>query len=371
MNGHGEQSSQGEEAMQLGTEPLLATTSDPLEHCAQIKKREKLINIKQLRIRYLVDMIEIETFDKDITDASEIESLIKEKAKAELEFAIQMGELKVLFPCPVPCCQHTNANEINSFRTTQKRPAESPILPAKLIINNNNKNVKKLKPQKWTTSKVDSQTTNPAKKTKQESKISLDKISNDSVIPTSNAFASLGIDEVDSADNDVSIEDTLPSPKVKPIMLRLKTDHNLVLKAIKDKFPDSTNKLSQRSKQKPEPPRKPATEIKIPKTELPKQKKVTPNLSFANAVKSDQQRAARSDKPKPAKNNSKSDMVKNQEQNFTAGCISTMSEFRKLFQRFPGLLEAGKALKNAKSDEERLDIYMGVMASTVTPQPSP
>ncbi|GFQ80875.1 hypothetical protein TNCT_368291 [Trichonephila clavata] len=105
----------------------------------------------------------------------------------------------------------------------------------------------------------------------------------------------LGLDETDSADNDVSIEDTLPAPK----------------------------------------------------------------------------RAARNDKPEPAKTNTKPDTVKNQEENSTTGFISAMSEFRKLFQRFPGLLEAGKALKNAKSDEEMLDIYMGVMASTVTPQPSP
>ncbi|GFR10168.1 hypothetical protein TNCT_107831, partial [Trichonephila clavata] len=97
--------------------------------------------------------------------------------------------------------------------------------------------------RKGTTPNVDSQITNPAKKTKQESKIANDKISNDSVISTSNAFAGLGIDEVDSADNDISIEDTLPTPKVKSVMLRFKTDHNLVLKAINEKFPDSTNKL--------------------------------------------------------------------------------------------------------------------------------
>ncbi|GFR16599.1 hypothetical protein TNCT_576241 [Trichonephila clavata] len=207
--------------MQLGTDPpptatTPATTSDAFER-AQIKKLEKLIKMKQLKIRYFTDMIEVETFDKDVTDAAELESLIKEKAKSELEFAIQMGELKVLFPCPVPCCQHANANGINSFRTTQKRPAESPILPAKLILNNNTKD-KKSKPKKGTTPNVDSQIANPAKKTKQESKIVIHKTSNenilnDNVIPTSNAFAGLGLDETDSADNDVSIEDTLPPPR--------------------------------------------------------------------------------------------------------------------------------------------------------------
>ncbi|GFR11194.1 nucleic-acid-binding protein from transposon X-element [Trichonephila clavata] len=396
MNSHDIQNPPGEdEMMQLGTDPPpTATTSDAFERCAQIKK---LIKMKQLKIRYFTDMIEVETFDKDVTDAAELESLIKEKAKAELEFAIQM----------------------------------------------------------------DSQIANPAKKTKQESKIVIHKTSNenilnDNVILTSNAFVGLGLDETDSADNDVSIEDTLPAPKVKPITLRFKTNHNLVLKAINEKFPDSNNKLvgeyikiiapteddhrtitaylkqnkeeffvvphtsnrplkvvikglpastsidgikadlaeqgvpvskvaqlTQRKSKFPLPifmveiktKTGPAAEnrngSKKPENEITEAKKVTPNLTFAKAVNSDQQRSARNDKPEPAKTNTKPDTVKNQEENSTTGFISAMSEFRKLFQRFPGLLEAGKALKNAKSDEEMLDIYMGVMASTVTPQPSP
>ncbi|GFR06810.1 hypothetical protein TNCT_247351 [Trichonephila clavata] len=125
--------------------------------------------------------------------------------------------MKVLFPCPVPCCQHSNANGNNSFRTTQKRPVESPIQPAKYILNNNTKD-KKSKPKKGTAPNVDSQIANPAKKTKQESKIvkhktSNENILNDNVIPTSNAFADLGLDETDSTDNHVSIEDTLPPPR--------------------------------------------------------------------------------------------------------------------------------------------------------------
>ncbi|GFQ72071.1 hypothetical protein TNCT_644411 [Trichonephila clavata] len=190
-------------------------------------------------------------------------------------------------------------------------------------------------------------------------------------------------------------------------MLRFKTDHNLVLKAINEKFPDSTNKLVgeyikiiapteddpriitaylKQNKQEffvvPHPSNRPlkvvikglpaSTSVDDIKADLAEQgvpvsnvaqltqpfpkintktgtaaenrngnkkpengvteaKKVTPNLSFANAVKSDQQRAARSDKPEPAKNNSKPDTVKNQEDNSASGFISAMSEFRKLF----------------------------------------
>ncbi|GFX03381.1 putative RNA-directed DNA polymerase from transposon X-element [Trichonephila clavipes] len=55
------------------------------------KNTEKLIKMKELQIMYLQDLIEIETFDKDITDAAQLEALIKEKAQAELEFAVRMG----------------------------------------------------------------------------------------------------------------------------------------------------------------------------------------------------------------------------------------------------------------------------------------
>ncbi|GFY60010.1 hypothetical protein TNIN_383531 [Trichonephila inaurata madagascariensis] len=86
-------------------------------------------------------------------------------------------------------------------------------------------------------------------------------------------------------------------------------------------------------------------------------KKVIPGLTFANATYSDQQRTAHVEKTEPAKKKSKPVSDINQEGETTSGLIS--AEFRKLFQSFPGLIEARKALKNVKSPEERLDIYFG------------
>ncbi|GFU72146.1 hypothetical protein TNCV_3050061 [Trichonephila clavipes] len=80
-------------------------------------------------------------------------------------------------------------------------------------------------------------------------------------------------------------------------------------------------------------------------------------------------RTAPVDKTEPVKK-SKPVSVINQERETTSGFISAMSEFRKFFQSFPGLIEAGKALKNAKSPEERLDIYFGAMASAANPHTS-
>ncbi|GFY15049.1 hypothetical protein TNCV_4493021 [Trichonephila clavipes] len=110
MSGHEEQRVLREEAMQLRTENPADNAHanfSPETHCAQIKNLEKLSKINDLRIKCLQDFIEIETFDKNSTDATQLAALIKEKAANELEYATTMGELKVLFPCPIKSC--TNA----------------------------------------------------------------------------------------------------------------------------------------------------------------------------------------------------------------------------------------------------------------------
>ncbi|GFR23203.1 hypothetical protein TNCT_714811 [Trichonephila clavata] len=45
--------------------------------------------------------------------------------------------------------------------------------------------------------------------------------------------------------------------------------------------------------------------------------------------------------------------------NTNFGLMSAMTEFRKFFHELPGLLEAGKTLRNAASLEEKADIYFG------------
>ncbi|GFV39424.1 nucleic-acid-binding protein from transposon X-element [Trichonephila clavipes] len=254
MSGHAEKRALRVEAMQLGTvNPAdhAHANSSPDAHCAQIKNLEKLSKIKDLRIKYLQDLIEIETFDKDSTDATQLAALIKEKAATELEYATTMGELKVLFPCPVKSCTHVKANGINSFRNKNKRPAESPILPATLILDKN------VKPQtKGNNKKHDNTLKNPAKETKQEQKTAVN-----SIIPTKNSFTSLVIDDTagthdekaespmveeisETMGKDNLDEDVTVPPKIKPIMLQYKDNFNMVLQALHRKFPKSTTKLT-------------------------------------------------------------------------------------------------------------------------------
>ncbi|GFW11712.1 uncharacterized protein LOC103524116 [Trichonephila clavipes] len=104
INGHEEERS-GVEAMQLGTEhPPVPTHSPPtqrsLAHCAQIKNTGKLIKIKEIRIMYLQDLIEIETFDKYITECCSAASNIEEH-RAITTLLKQKGEEFYTIPSPV------------------------------------------------------------------------------------------------------------------------------------------------------------------------------------------------------------------------------------------------------------------------------
>ncbi|GFX06428.1 hypothetical protein TNCV_2939561 [Trichonephila clavipes] len=88
------------------------------------------------------------------------------------------------------------------------------------------------------------------------------------------------------------------------------------------------------------------------------------NLSYANDTSNCQQMTAPIEQKEPAKNNnSKSDSNKKEENTSPHRLISAMAEFRKFFNDFPGIIDAGKAFKNAKTSEDRLDIFFGVLAS--------
>ncbi|GFY43507.1 hypothetical protein TNIN_89181 [Trichonephila inaurata madagascariensis] len=327
-HGHEKQRALREDAMQLGTEsPPNAHAIHSIDaQCAQIKAIEKLIKIKELQIKYLQDLIEIETFDKDSTHAA----LIKEKANTELEYATKLGELKVLFPCPVKSCTHSKANGINSFRNKHKRPTESPILPATLILDKNAKKSNK-------NSKIDKPIKNPVRKTRQESKNAVDDI-----IPTKNSFASLVIQDAaeatdknsespmieDNSEENQINEDVTVTPKIKPIMLRYKDNFNLILQDLNKKYPNSVNKLTGHRWQH--------------LSNYPNRRRIAILSPFR---------------------------IKKEETSSPHGFIS--AEFRKFFRDFPRIIDAGKAFKNAKTNEDCLDIFFGVLASEGKTSSSP
>ncbi|GFW12197.1 nucleic-acid-binding protein from transposon X-element [Trichonephila clavipes] len=98
-------------------------------------------------------------------------------------------------------------------------------------------------------------------------------------------------------------------------------------------------------------------------------KLATPAISYANATSNSHQMAAPIDRTETAKkSNSKPESNKKEEPTSFNEYISAMAEFRKFFKDYPGIVDAGKAFKNAKTNEDRLDIFFGVLTSEGTHQ---
>ncbi|GFQ69511.1 hypothetical protein TNCT_357501 [Trichonephila clavata] len=90
-----------------------------------------MVRYADTKVRFQQECIDIEMFDRRDTDTVHLESLISEKGTAELQIGIHLGELKSLFPCPVPNCSHNSTNRLNALKSSyKKRMAESCILPA-------------------------------------------------------------------------------------------------------------------------------------------------------------------------------------------------------------------------------------------------
>ncbi|GFY09403.1 uncharacterized protein TNCV_1942131 [Trichonephila clavipes] len=156
--------------------------------CAQIKTIEKLIKIKDSRIKYLQDLIEIETFDKDCLDASQLSALIKEKANTELKYASALA------------------------KNPAKKPKQDPKLQEDAIVPTKNS---------FTSLSID----DPADITNENEKPMIE-------------------DNPDSNGTIPENEDVTVTPKVKPIMLRYQTNYNLILKELDRKYPKAVNKLT-------------------------------------------------------------------------------------------------------------------------------
>ncbi|GFT71473.1 hypothetical protein TNCV_2478661 [Trichonephila clavipes] len=93
--------------------------------------------------------------------------------------------------------------------------------------------------------------------------------------------------------------------------------------------------------------------------------KTTPTISYANAAKNEQQMAARKPVSEPATNSSESNSETNiQNPAPCSDIFLAIREFRNFFGKHPELITIGKALRNASSEEEKMDIFYEAMAST-------
>ncbi|GFT04058.1 hypothetical protein TNCV_3346111 [Trichonephila clavipes] len=91
----------------------------------------------------------------------------------------------------------------------------------------------------------------------------------------------------------------------------------------------------------------------------------TPNVSYANAAKKEQQMAAQKPVSEPATNSSESNTEpKNQHSAPCSDIFLAIREFRNSFGKHPELITIWKALRNASSEEEKMDIFYEAMASS-------
>ncbi|GFT94189.1 nucleic-acid-binding protein from transposon X-element [Trichonephila clavipes] len=202
------------------------------ELAANSASRRRHERYAETRIRYQQELIDIETFDQRDTDAAQLQSYIHAKGATELDCNLKLGELKLLFPCPVKNCNHNTTNGLNATRH-KKRAAESCILPASFnpYFKNTNSTSKKTK-------------TNDKDTCNNTAEINNRKELPENTIPVNNPFSVLTIDDDDMEVAGSAENNNIAQPKVKPIMLKFNKNYNLILQHLNRKYPDSVNKLT-------------------------------------------------------------------------------------------------------------------------------
>ncbi|GFX78120.1 uncharacterized protein TNCV_5134681 [Trichonephila clavipes] len=185
------------------------------QKCNQLHSIDKQLKIFSVRKEYVSQMLDVEKTSlgptpETILKLEEEASGLDEKIKA-LE-----GNMSELLPCPVSLCAHNF-----KYKNNKKRAAEPIIRPSKLTVKNNDKS-NKLNDEEF---KIPRKTSKGINVPKEDNKI----------IATKNKFAALN-----SANNDV--EDVTPAaPRVKPIMMKLFPEYNLILQEIHRTHPTATN----------------------------------------------------------------------------------------------------------------------------------
>ncbi|GFV96373.1 uncharacterized protein TNCV_2869511 [Trichonephila clavipes] len=183
------------------------------QKCNNLKSIDKQIKIYTARKDYIKNMLNIE---KSIPGPTNETSQLLEAEAAGLDDKIKALEGKMLefLPCPVPLCAHNF-----KYNKNKKRTAEPIIRPSKLTakVNENKLDVKDFK---------------IPRKTAKSNTVPKENIK---ITSTKNKFAALN-----TANDDV--EDVTPAaPKVKPVMMKLFPEYNLILQDIHRTHPTATN----------------------------------------------------------------------------------------------------------------------------------
>ncbi|GFT45606.1 uncharacterized protein TNCV_1055591 [Trichonephila clavipes] len=192
--------------------PQIATDQ---QKCNNLQSIDKQIRIFVARKEYVSQMLDIEKSIPGPTTET-TQKLEEDAASLDEKIKALEGNMSELLPCPVSLCAHNF-----KYKKNKKRAAEPIIRPAKLTVKSHDK-----------TNKLDDEEFKIPRKTSKG--INVPKEDN-KIIATKNKFAALN-----SANNDV--EDVTPAaPKIKPIMMKLFPEYNLILQDIHRTHPTATN----------------------------------------------------------------------------------------------------------------------------------
>ncbi|GFU63035.1 uncharacterized protein TNCV_4186521 [Trichonephila clavipes] len=204
------------EDQSIEMEENIPQTPTDQQKCNQLKSIERQIELFNIRKGYVAQLLDVEKRNPGPTPETTLK-LEEEAAGLDEQIKALEGNMSELLPCPVSLCAHNF-----KYKNNKKRSAEPILRPAKLTLKNNNDKSKNLDDEEFKLPRKTSKGTNVPK---EDSKI----------IATKNKFAALN-----SADKDVEVV-TPAAPRIKPIMMKLFPEYNLILQEIHRTHPTATN----------------------------------------------------------------------------------------------------------------------------------
>ncbi|GFR13720.1 uncharacterized protein TNCT_299481 [Trichonephila clavata] len=204
------------------TDMDISTLTDE-EICGKISFYETEIQTLDARQSYVCKILRIEK-ETNGENTENYKKLEKQTLDIAEKITSSEGKMLELFPCPIPKCNtHNPTTELKTKnKPSKKRPAEQIAGTSK------------------TTTSVDKilkNQTNAFKFQRKSAKIKIDLGENVNSIHTTNRFDGLNTVTEDVED----VTPAAPKIKVRPIMMKLYPDYNLILQELHRKYPSATN----------------------------------------------------------------------------------------------------------------------------------
>ncbi|GFX92671.1 uncharacterized protein TNCV_4087761 [Trichonephila clavipes] len=212
--------------------------------CDYLTMKWQLARALQNSIGYLEAMLDINRTTPEFMSQEETQATTTRLETMRKELFTVLGEIALIF-CPVKDCPtHTNSTQNNSVvaksngksndnNSTKQNSNDTNIAkekaPLKRPSNNTKNNTDNLKNNKRTGQE---DFTTPKKFARKIIEIPIEKV----VCTSKNKFAVLENEE------GMEVSPSAPTPKIKPIMMKINKNYNLILQEIYRSYPNTVNK---------------------------------------------------------------------------------------------------------------------------------